>query len=168
MLSLSVEKIHDTELGSAPIFNELQNIAEATQRRAFDLFQQRGASPGADLDDWLRAEREMVWSPQSELTEDEREIRIQLAAPGLQPKQIHITALPDSIVVKGEGTHTHEGEKSGVHFCEFSEKSLFRRFELDNRIDVDRVTAALDNGILRIVAPKPKAPPSRQVPVSHV
>lgn len=28
-------------------------------RRAYELYEARGAEPGADLDDWLRAEREL-------------------------------------------------------------------------------------------------------------
>jgi len=28
-------------------------------RRAYELFQERGCEPGCDLDDWLRAEREL-------------------------------------------------------------------------------------------------------------
>jgi len=115
----------------------------------------------------LRAEREIAWAPQAELVEDEKEIRIQVAAPGLELKQIHVTALPESIVVKGAATHKHEGGDGSVQFCEFSEKALFRRFELDNRIDVDRVSASVDNGILRIEAPKVKATHGRQVPVSQ-
>jgi HSP20 family molecular chaperone IbpA len=137
MASLAVEKLHDTELSSAPILRELQNFFDATQRRAFELFNKRGAWPGADLDDWLRAEREIAWVPQAELLEDEKEIRIQVATPGLEPKQIHVTALSESIIVKGEATPKHEGGDDSVQFCEFSEKALFRRFDLDNRIDID-------------------------------
>jgi HSP20 family protein len=167
MASLTVEKLHDTERSDAPILREMRNLLDATQRRAFDLFNQRGAWPGADLDDWLRAEREIVWSPQAELVEDEKEIRIQVAAPGLEPKQIHVSALPESIIVKGEATHKHQGAEGSVQFCEFSEKALFRRFEFGDPIDVDHVTAALDNGILRIVAPKGKPAKGRNVPVSR-
>jgi len=28
-------------------------------RRAYELYQARGSKPGADLDDWVRAEREL-------------------------------------------------------------------------------------------------------------
>ena len=28
-------------------------------RRAYELYQERGGEPGADVDDWLRAEREL-------------------------------------------------------------------------------------------------------------
>jgi len=166
MPNLTVERLHGTERSGAPILRELQNFVDATQRRAFDFFNQRGSLPGAELDDWLRAEREIAWAPQAELIQDENEIRIQVAAPGLEPNQIHITALPQSIIVKGESTHKHTGGAGSVQFCEFSEKALFRRFELDQRIDIDSVSAGLENGILRITAPKDKMPQGRKIPVS--
>jgi HSP20 family protein len=146
---------------------DLQNFLDATQRRAFDLFQERGAAPGGDLEDWLRAEREVVWSPPAELSEDDKEFRVEVATPGLEPNQIRITALPETIVVKGEATRKNEGTERAVHFSEFSRRELLRRFSLPSRIDVDRVSATLDNGILRIVAPKTKAAPGRQVPVNR-
>lgn len=167
MATLTVEKLYDTERNGAPILRELQTILDRTQRRAFDLFNQRGGWPGADLDDWLRAEREIAWCPESELTGNDKEIRIQVAAPGLDMKQIHVTALPESIIVKGDAIHKHQSSEGSVQFCELSERALFRRFELDNPIDVDRVSATLENGLLRIVAPKIKTPQGRQVPISR-
>jgi len=41
-----------------------------------------------------------------------------------------------------------------VCFCEFSGKKLFRRLDLPSEIDVNKVTASLDKGILEIDAPK--------------
>jgi HSP20 family protein len=123
--------------------------------------------PGSDLDDWLRAEREIVWSPPSELVEGEREVRLRIAAPGLEPKDIHITMLPRTIIVKGETSHRHDREEGAVRLCEFSTNSLLRRFDLDSPIDVDRASASLDQGILQIVAPKAKSAPARQVPVTR-
>ena len=32
---------------------------ETVSRRAYELFQERGREPGHELDDWLRAEREL-------------------------------------------------------------------------------------------------------------
>ncbi|HUB81804.1 MAG TPA: Hsp20 family protein [Bryobacteraceae bacterium] len=167
MASLIVEKLYDGERADAPILRELNDLMNATQRRAFDLFSRRGAALGADLDDWLQAEREFLWSPQSEMVEDEKEIRIQVAAPGLDVKQVHVTALPESIIVKGDPIHKHDGGSHAVQFCEFSDKALFRKFQLDNPIDVDRVSSTLDRGILRIVAPKARSA-GRQIPISHM
>ena len=37
---------------------------EAIQRRAYEIYLSRGAEPGADVEDWLQAERELTaWGP---------------------------------------------------------------------------------------------------------
>ena len=33
--------------------------SEDVARRAYELYEARGSEPGADVDDWLRAEREL-------------------------------------------------------------------------------------------------------------
>ena len=38
---------------------------DAVSRRAYELFQERGRQPGHELDDWLRAERELKESKSS-------------------------------------------------------------------------------------------------------
>jgi HSP20 family molecular chaperone IbpA len=48
--------------------------------------------------------------------------------------------------------------KDGVLLCEFSGKRLFRRLELPAPINVDKVTATLDRGILLVHAPKTAQP----------
>ena len=35
------------------------NDSEAVARRAYEIYQRRGGNDGADLDDWLEAEREL-------------------------------------------------------------------------------------------------------------
>lgn len=39
------------------------NGSEAVARRAYEIYQRRGGSDGADLDDWLEAERELRPGP---------------------------------------------------------------------------------------------------------
>ena len=36
------------------------NLEEEIRRRAYELFQERGGVPGAENEDWLRAEREIL------------------------------------------------------------------------------------------------------------
>ena len=42
---------------------EQPNDPEAVARRAYELYQRRGGNDGADLDDWLEAERELRPGP---------------------------------------------------------------------------------------------------------
>jgi hypothetical protein len=45
--------------GAAEPFND----ADAVARRAYEIYQRRGGNHGADLDDWLEAERELRPGP---------------------------------------------------------------------------------------------------------
>ena len=58
----------------------------------------------------------------------------------LEPKDIHIIAMPNSILLQAE-------PKS-------RESKLFQRLDFPTPVNPDRVTAKLDKGILQVVAPK--------------
>jgi hypothetical protein len=45
--------------GAAAPFND----ADAVARRAYEIYERRGGNHGADLDDWLEAERELRPGP---------------------------------------------------------------------------------------------------------
>ena len=65
-------------------------------RGAYDLFEKNGKTHGHDLQDWFDAERELVWKPAIELCEDDREIIVTVAVPGIDPRDFHmqVTATP--------------------------------------------------------------------------
>jgi HSP20 family molecular chaperone IbpA len=57
----------------------------------------------------------------------------------------------------------HKHQKSGgdgeaeLKWSEFRSSDVMRRFELPADVDVERISASLDNGLLEITAPKAKA-----------
>lgn len=153
MSQVAINKCSDSEAVS----HELQNIGRITdliRERAFSLFQHRGRGNSSDVDDWLQAERDVVWSPPSELVDEGKAFSASLAVPGFDAEDIQLSALPDALLIEADSSHSHEGKGGDVCFCEFSDKHLFRRMNLPGRIDVDHVSASLDKGILRITAPK--------------
>jgi HSP20 family protein len=136
------------------LLEHVDAIADSIRQRAFDIFQHRDGGIGSDLDDWLQAEREQVSSPASELVDDEKEFRARIAVPGFDAKDIQVSAMPDALVIQADSTHTHEGRSDNVRFCEFSGNRLFRQLDLPASVDVDKVTASVDKGILQVTAPK--------------
>jgi HSP20 family molecular chaperone IbpA len=56
------------------------------------LFQDRGSTLGRDLDDWFRAERDLVWTPPLDLIETETQFKLRLAASGYDASQIKVSA----------------------------------------------------------------------------
>lgn len=149
-----IEAYRDTTALPQTLCEEMRSLADTIREKAFILSQSRNGNNGGDVDDWLRAEREVLWSPAVELTQNEREFRAQIALPGFKEKDVKVTAAPGTLIVEAKTTHSHEENKSSVVFCEFSDKRLFRQLELPSPINVDKVTATLDRGILSIKAPK--------------
>jgi HSP20 family protein len=150
--NIAVQKYQKTE--NAPFLDEVQSLFDRIRRRAYGLFEWRGRGEGKDVDDWLAAERELLWSPPAELMEKEDAYKAKIAAPGFDAKEIQVSATPRSIVVKAEANQTTEREEGNIHFSEFTERALFRRIELPGPIDVDKVKATLDKGMLLLTAEK--------------
>lgn len=157
MASVAVEKYREAGTLPETLWQKMNAITDDIRNRAFDLFERRGRTTGSDLDDWLQAEREVVWAPASELIENKDDFRACLALPGFEAKDLEVTATPNALIVRAESTHTHEGKEGDVRLCEFSGKKMFRRLDLPAEIDVDKVTASLEKGILDVTAPKAMA-----------
>jgi len=151
MSHVAVQKISQDE---ASLMDDVQALTDRIRLRAYDLFQSRGGGEGLALDDWLTAEDDLVFTPESDLVENDGEFQLQIAVPGFNADEIDVSALPDALIVRAENTHHHEGTEGDVRFCEFGEKTLFRRFDLPAPIDVDKVTTNLQKGILKVSAVK--------------
>jgi HSP20 family molecular chaperone IbpA len=129
---------------------------------AFHFFEQRGSYHGNDFADWLRAEREVVWRPHSEMFESDSRVVLRVAAPGFEERSIRLIAAPYALAVLATETHKHYGLQARLQFCEFGQR-LFRLFELAARIDPKKVTATLERGILDVVATKSRRPATDRV-----
>jgi len=165
MSKVSVQKVSKPETAPS-LFESIGAMFDDVRGRAFELFQRRGAIDGWDLDDWFRAERGLVWMPNSELVETDKGFEMKVEVPGLKAKDIRISALPDAIVVQAETRQKEEKTEGKVHYSELNEKKLFRRFEFPVAVDVDQVSATLDRGMLRIVAAKAPAAKGKQIPIA--
>jgi len=165
MSTVAVQKVKKPETAPS-LFQSMDTLFEDVRKRAFELFQRRGALDGWDLDDWIRAERDLVWAPESELVETDKEFQMKIAVPALEAKDIQISALPDAIIVRGEISRKEEKKEGKVHFSEFSERKLFRRFEMPVGIDLEQVKATLENGVLQITAAKAPTSQEKRVPIA--
>jgi HSP20 family protein len=157
MANLMVQKVKNNEEGVAPVMEEWRDAIEMIRKRAFEMFERHGGSPGKELDDWLQAEQDLFWVPAAEFAETDKEVKITVAVPGFDPKEIRVTAQPCEVLVRGNRGYSLEKKEKGVVYSEFNDKDLFRRFELPQTIDVDHVTANVENGVLTVKVPK-KAP----------
>ena len=133
--------------------------------RAFDVFNRRGAAPGRAFDDWLAAEREIVWKPPVEVSEKDDEFLVEPALAGVDAKQVDIHVTPDALLIRGETTHQHSPDEK-IHICEFRPGKLFREIRFPRTIDPDKVRADYRDGLLRVWAPLAKEAGARKVEIA--
>jgi HSP20 family protein len=153
MSQVTIEKVREDRLEDSVLPRKQQSIAERIRQRAYEIFEHRGRD-GEAVDDWLQAEHDLIVAPESELVERDGKYEIRVAAPGFKAGETTVTVFPDAVTVSAESHHEHSGNDGDVHFCEFGRKALYRRINLPNQINEDRVTAKLEDGILRITAQK--------------
>ena len=137
---------------ASSILDQMRDLQDGIMRRAYEIFEQNGGTSGRDFENWIQAERELLWKPALELTEKDGKFQIEVAVPGVEAKDLDVEVTPEDIVLKANVQHKHEEHKGTVHFCEFESGSMFRSIHLPKRIDPEKVRADFKNGLLKLTA----------------
>jgi HSP20 family protein len=154
MTKLPVERVKGQEMLPMPVFEEMRQFMNRVRDRAFDLFLDRTGKVIHELDDWFRAERELLGFTPMELVEKPEAFVLRVGVPGVSSERIQVTALPQEIIVRTEVPPPEETPDQKVLVKEFRSEKTFRRVQLPAAIDIDKVTATLKDGLLEVVAVK--------------
>ena len=162
MANVAVRKATSPSKETLPVFAELSKRFKEIQRRAFGYFEKRGRSAGNELGDWLNAEHEILGWPKAQLAEGKDTFEIQLTLPGFEAKDVEVTATPEELIVHAVAETEKKTEEDQVLWTELGSNELYRRFELPGTVALDKITATLDKGLLRIKAPKTATAPAKK------
>ncbi len=103
--------------------------------------------------------------PPVNIYEDSENLYLTAELPGMEAKDIEIHAEADSIQLKGERRIESEGEKVCYHRRERESGSFNKKLTLQTRIATDKVTASVNDGILRITLPKAEEAKPKKVEI---
>lgn len=154
MATIAVQKIEDKNTKRLPLFEEIEKQFDKVRQRAFQLFETRQNEADHDLEDWLRAEHEVMGWPAAELKEADSGYDLALTLPGYEPKEVEVTVTPKEIIVHANTEQEKKGAEKKCVWSEFQSNEIYRRFELPEAIDPDKATANLDKGMLHVRTPK--------------
>jgi len=95
------------------------------------------------------------WAPAVEVSETPDALRLSAELPGLDEKQVALNIENNVLTISGEKGEERE-EEAGRNFyqCERYYGAFQRSFALPRTVDVDKVTAAFDKGVLTVTLPK--------------
>jgi len=149
--------------------HSLQDLYEMISQRAYELFEARAYEHGHDLDDWLRAEAELLHPVHPKIHHTVNTITVRAELPGFRADQIQVSVEPWRMTLTGK-KESDESKKTardtiterrlGQVFrllellTEGPLEHVFRVVELPVEIEPSKVTAWLRDDVLEVVLPK--------------
>lgn len=117
--------------------------------RIFDHHLRSFVTPWSDMND------QALLEPDIEVRDTSKAIKVMAELPGMNPEDLEINVSKDGyMTISGEKKHEREEEGEGYYFSERSYGTVQRTIPLPTEIDVDKVTADFDNGVLKVNIPK--------------
>ncbi|WP_439585640.1 Hsp20/alpha crystallin family protein [Dyadobacter bucti] len=92
--------------------------------------------------------------PSVNITENNENYSIQLAAPGLEKKDFKIEVENDMLTISSQKEQQTDEEKDNYRRREFSYQSFSRSFQLPENSQTDKIEAQYQDGILKLTLPK--------------
>jgi HSP20 family protein len=129
------------------------------QRQIDQIFSDSFASPAAT------GENSVAWIPTVDIHEETEKFVVRADLPGVDPKDISITAENRVLTLRGQRTFERSDNQKGFEHLERVEGSFLRRFTLPDNVQDDQIKARHINGVLEVTIPKVAAPEPRRVSV---
>jgi HSP20 family protein len=126
------------------------NVFQREMNRLFDdFFKDTGIKPWAEEMESLGA-----FTPQVNMTEDEKSIQVSAELPGLDEKDLEISLSKDSLTIKGEKKEENEHKDKEAYYLERSFGTFTRVLPIPKDVNTEKAEASFKKGVLTITLPK--------------
>ena len=120
------------------------------------------AFPAADASDSDGA----WWIPQVDVYEEPERFAVLIDVPGVEPKDIDITAEKGVLTIRGERRARAQEESNAYRRLERRNGKFLRRFTLPESANLDAITAKHTHGVLEVTIPKQAKLQPRRIEVA--
>jgi len=105
-------------------------------------------------------------APRTNISETEKAYEFTVEMPGLSKKDVDVAIESDRLVIRG-GTQSQAEEKSkDLVRREFSSTRFERSFTIGSKIDREKISAKMDNGVLTVTVPKAESYVGRKIDIA--
>ena len=146
------------------IFDRMREMQEEISRRAFELFEKGGRMFGRDLDDWFKAESELLHPVNISIEETDDGLKVEAEVPGFKAEELEVSVEPHRLTITGKHEAEKEEKKRGkIVYSERSAERIMRAVDLPVEVDTEKVSAVLKDGVLEFTMPK--AAPAKKIAI---
>ena len=106
------------------------------------------------------------WIPQVDVHEESERFAVLVDVPGVEPKDIEITAERGVLTIRGERPVSTEEESGSYRRLERRSGKFLRRFTLPDSANLDAISAKHTHGVLEVTIPKQAKLQPRRIEVA--
>ena len=150
----SREPIQVRQPSTSEILDRVQQTYDSIARRAFEIFENNGRWFGHDLEDWLRAESELLHPMHLDIKESDANLTVRAEVPGFNTKELEINVEANKLTIVGKHEAQEEKKKAKTIYSERCSNEILRIVSLPAEVDASKASATLKDGILTIELPK--------------
>ena len=105
---------------------------------------------------------EAMWAPAVDVLEKEDKFLVKVELPGVNENEVDISITGDMLTISGEKRSDSEVKKKGYYYSESSFGSFSRSITIPSMVDIDKIEANYDKGVMEIILPKiPEVKPKK-------
>ncbi len=107
------------------------------------------------------------WVPLVDIFEDDESIILRAELPGVKKDDIILDVSNGVLTLSGKKQFRHEEQCENYHMIERQYGTFRRSFSLPDIVDVDKIDAKYERGVLEVVLPKTENSITRQIPITE-
>jgi HSP20 family protein len=107
------------------------------------------------------------WTPSVDVVEKDKCYLLKVDLPGVDPKDVDITAEDGMLSIRGERHQEKTEDKNGQRLTESNYGSFYRSFSLPNGVGMDDIKANSKHGVIEIEIPKAKTAAPKKIQINH-
>jgi HSP20 family protein len=147
-------------------FDRMREMQEAISRRAFDLFEKGGRIFGRDLENWFKAESELLHPVRVSIEETDEGLKVEAEVPGFKAEELEVSVEPHRLTIAGKREAEKEERKKGkTVYSERRAERVLRVVDLPIEVNTENLSAMLKNGVLEFMLPK--ALPAKKITIEQ-
>lgn len=148
------------------IFDHMRELHDIISRRAFELFEKGGGIFGRDLENWFKAESELLHPVSISIDDTDEGLKVEAEVPGFKAEELEVSVEPRRLTITGVRKAGKEEKKKGkTVYSERSAEKIMRVVELPVEVNTEAVSAVLKDGVLEFTMPK--AVPAKKVTIEQ-
>ncbi len=157
--SAAVQRAEEKPVTITPVkfeslMNRINKVSQTIMQRAYEIFEGNGRRFGHQLDDWFKAEMELLHPVHVQIADQGENVEVRAEVPGFNEEEIEVSLEPRRLTITGQRESNKEEKKGKAVYSEFCSDQILRIVDLPASVDAEKATATLKNGVLQLTMPK--------------